>query len=83
MAEAFKFIHASDLHLDQSLKGLAELPAHLKTVLANAPYESATRVFDTAISERADFVLLSGDLFDLELGGPRGSILIGSIRAAG
>ena len=76
MAEAFKFIHASDLHLDQSMKGLAELPAHLKTVLANAPYESATRVFDTVISERADFVLLSGDLFDLELGGPRAAAFL-------
>ena len=71
MAEAFKFVHASDFHLDQSIRGLVELPQHLKSVLANAPYESARKVFDTALSERVDFVLLSGDLFDINNGGPR------------
>ena len=71
MAQAFKFIHASDFHLDQPIRGLAELPIHLKSVLANAPYESARKVFDLSISERVDFVLLSGDLFDLSCSGPR------------
>lgn len=71
MAEAFKFVHASDFHLDMPLRGLAELPIHLKSVLANAPYDSARKVFDLAISERVDFVLLSGDLFDLSSSGPR------------
>ena len=65
MSEAIKFIHASDLHLDQSIRGLSELPKHLVEVLANAPYTAATRIFDLAISERVDFVLLAGDLFDL------------------
>lgn len=71
MAEAFKFVHASDFHLDQPLRGLAELPIHLKSVLANSPYDSARKVFDVAISERVDFVLLSGDLVDLSASGPR------------
>ena len=71
MAEAFKFIHSSDFHLDQPMRGLVELPNHLKSVLANAPYESARKVFDLAIAERADFVLLAGDLFDLSSSGPR------------
>jgi DNA repair exonuclease SbcCD nuclease subunit len=48
-----------------------ELPIHLKSTLANAPYESARKVFDLALSERVDFVLLSGDLFDLSCSGPR------------
>lgn len=71
MAEAFKFIHASDFHLEQPIRGLAELPSHLKSVLANAPYEAARKVFDAAIAERVDFVLLSGDLFDFSSSGPR------------
>ena len=71
MAEAFKFVHASDFHLDQPMRGLAELPIHLKSALANAPYDSARKVFDVALSERVDFVLLSGDLFDLSASGPR------------
>lgn len=76
MAEAFKFIHASDLNLDQPMKGIVELPAHLKTTLANAPYDSATRIFDLAIAERVDFVLLAGNLLDIELGGPRASAFL-------
>ena len=71
MAEAFKFVHASDFHLDLPLRGLTDLPVHLKSALANAPYESARKVFDAAVSERVDFVLLSGDLFDLASSGPR------------
>ena len=71
MADAVKFIHASDFHLDQPMSGLSELPKHLIPTLANAPYEAAQKVFDMAIAERVDFVLLSGDLFDLELGSAR------------
>ena len=76
MAEAFKFVHASDFHLEQSLRGLTELPQHLKTVMANAPYDAARRVFDVAIGERVDFVLLSGDLFDINCSGPRAAAFL-------
>ena len=71
MAESLKFIHASDFHLDESISGLAELPKHLIEVLANAPYEAASKVFDLAVAERVDFVLLAGDLFDFEAGNAR------------
>jgi len=71
MADAIKFIHAADFHLDQPIRGLTELPAHLKTTLANAPYDAAGKVFDLAIAERVDFVLLTGDLFDIESGSAR------------
>ena len=71
MADAIKFIHAADLHLDQPLSGLFELPSHLRTILANAPYVAATKIFDLAIAERVDFVLLCGDLFDVESGTAR------------
>ena len=76
MAESFKFLHASDFHLDEPIQGLAEIPSHLKQILANAPYDSATRLFDLAIAERVDFVLLSGDLFNMELAGPRSSAFL-------
>ncbi|MEM7454804.1 MAG: DNA repair exonuclease [Planctomycetota bacterium] len=71
MAETLKFIHAADFHLDEPVSGLPRIPAHLKTVLANAPYDAATRVFDLAISERVDFVLLAGDLFHIDAAAPR------------
>ncbi len=81
MAETVKFIHASDFHLDVSISGLSELPVHLTHALANAPYEAAQKVFDLALAERVDFVLLSGDLFDFESGNARAaSFLLGQFE---
>lgn len=81
MAENVKFIHASDFHLDVSISGLSELPVHLTQALANAPYEAAQKVFDLAVAERVDFVLLSGDLFDFESGNARAaSFLLGQFE---
>lgn len=71
MSTALKFLHAADLHLDQPITGLAEIPAHIKETLANAPYAAAERLFDLAVNERVDFVLLAGDVVDLDRGGPR------------
>ena len=76
MSETLKFIHASDLHLDVSISGLLELPQHLIEVLANAPYHAATKIFDTAVAERVDFVLLAGDLFDIESNNARSAAFL-------
>ena len=76
MSETFKFIHASDFHLDEPMSGLAELPNHLKSILANAPYAAAENVFDLAINERVDFVLLAGDLFNMDTAGPRSAAFL-------
>lgn len=76
MSETLKFIHASDFHLDVSVSGLTELPKHLIEVLASAPYHAAVKVFDTAIAERVDFVLLAGDLFDIDSGNARSAAFL-------
>ncbi len=76
MPEEFKFVHAADFHLDDQMEGLAELPAHLKQTIANAPYAAARGVFDLALSEAVDFVLLSGDLLDLEQAGCRATAFL-------
>ena len=44
MSNALKFLHASDLHLDRPISGIAEIPSHWKQPLANAPYESGGAV---------------------------------------
>lgn len=67
----FRFIHASDFHLDRPISGLSDLPEELKSTFASASYAASARVFEAAISERAAFVLLSGNIVDLEMGGPR------------
>ncbi len=59
---AFSFVHASDLHLELPPHGLSEIPEHLRDSLLECPYRAAERVFDLALSERADFLVLSGDV---------------------
>ncbi|MFN0019532.1 MAG: exonuclease SbcCD subunit D [Pirellulaceae bacterium] len=70
--QSFRFLHASDFHLEEPLGGLAEVPPHLGELFLDAPYTAAERVFDTAVRERVDFVILSGDLLEPTLAGPRG-----------
>lgn len=72
MNDVLKFIHASDLHLDQPFAGVSNPPPHIRTALINAAYDAAEKMFDRAISERVDFVLLSGDVADIDRCGPRG-----------
>lgn len=71
MSEPFKFIHAADLHLDQPFSGIAEVPPHVRATLVDAPYVAAERIFDAALSEQVDFLILSGDVADLDSCGPR------------
>lgn len=68
----FRFVHASDLHLEQPLHGLAETPDHLRELFLEAPYLAAERVFETALAEKADFLLLAGDVLRPWRAGPRG-----------
>ncbi len=72
----FRFLHASDFRLDVVMRGLAEVPDHLRDRLLDAPYTAARRVFDTAISERVAFVLLSGNIIQPDRAGPRGTAFL-------
>lgn len=76
MAQAIKFLHAADLHLDRAISGLAEIPPHLKSTIANAAYLAAENLFQLAIAEKVDFVLLAGDVVDLDAGGPRAAMFL-------
>lgn len=71
MAGAFcKFLQASDLHLEQPLYGLSEVPDHLRETLLEAPLQAAARVFETAILEDVDFLILAGDVINPRTAGP-------------
>ena len=37
----FRFVHASDFHLEQPLMGVAEVPDHLRELFLDAPYAAA------------------------------------------
>ncbi|MCA9239618.1 MAG: DNA repair exonuclease [Planctomycetales bacterium] len=71
-----RFVHASDLHLEQPLTGLARIPDHLRELLRDAPYRAAEQVFETALTEDADALLLAGDVLDVPLAGPRAVVFL-------
>lgn len=76
MTQPFRFIHAADFHIERPLRGLAEVPDHLRVALIDAPYRAAERVFDAAIKQRVDFVVLAGDIMDPLASGPRGLVFL-------
>ncbi|MEX0586305.1 MAG: DNA repair exonuclease [Pirellulales bacterium] len=67
----FRFLHAADLHLERPFEGVAEAPDALRERLIDAPYVAATRLFDLAVAEGVDFVILAGDVADIRRAGPR------------
>lgn len=70
--ESFRFIHASDFHLERPLGDLDELPSHLHDAIASAPWKAAAAVFEAALVENVDFLILAGDLLNPVTAGPRG-----------
>ena len=62
--ESFRFLHAGDFHLEKPMQDLTDIPEHLKGALVDAPWKSAEALFETALIESVDFVLLSGDLLN-------------------
>lgn len=59
-----KFLHAADLHLDTPFVGISNFSKDLQTKLKESTYEAAKKIFQTAIDEMVDFVILAGDIFD-------------------
>jgi DNA repair exonuclease SbcCD nuclease subunit len=56
--------------------GLADVPDDLRDLLIEAPYQAAERVFETALAEDADAVLLAGDVLDVDRAGPPAIVLL-------
>ena len=74
--ESFRFIHASDFHLERPLSDLDSLPPHLHEAMANAPREAAKAVLEAALVDNIDFVVLAGDLISPLAAGPYGMSLL-------
>ncbi|TWT42713.1 metallophosphoesterase family protein [Botrimarina hoheduenensis] len=71
-----RLVHASDLHIDAPLSGLPMAPDFLRETLRDAPRLAAERVFDTALAEEADALLLAGNVIDLKQAAPRDLVLL-------
>lgn len=71
-----RFVQAGDLHLERPLGGVSEVPAHLREAFLEAPYLAAQQIFETALTEGADAVLLTGDVVHLDRAGPRAVVFL-------
>jgi len=62
-----RFIHCADVHLDTPLQGLAQYPGAPVSEIRNATRRAFERVLDAAVTERVDFLIIAGDLYDTGL----------------
>lgn len=61
-----KFIHAADIHLDSPLSGLARYEGAPVEHVQNATRRAFINLVNFACQEKVDFVLLAGDLYDVD-----------------
>jgi len=66
MGTNFKFIHCADLHLGSRFPGISAKDPALGKRLTESVFRSFEKIIDTAISEKVDLVVISGDVFDEE-----------------
>jgi DNA repair protein SbcD/Mre11 len=59
-----KFIHAADIHLDSPLRGLERYEGAPVAELRGATRRALERLVELCCEERADFLLIAGDLYD-------------------
>jgi DNA repair protein SbcD/Mre11 len=74
--ESFRFIHASDFHLETPLGELDAIPPSLSDAMASAPRRAAAAVFEAALADNIDFLILAGDLLSPIAAGPHGMSLL-------
>ncbi|MCU0721077.1 MAG: metallophosphoesterase [Pirellula sp.] len=60
----FKFIHAADIHLDSPLRGLKQYIGAPVEQIRLAARKALENLVTAAITERVDFVLIAGDIYD-------------------
>lgn len=60
----FRFVHAADLHLDSSFKGIREAERSVAETLRRATFDAYNGVIDLCIDRNADALLVAGDVFD-------------------
>lgn len=60
------FVHAADFHLGSPVKAVGRANRQLAESLREAGYTAVERIFDIAIENSVDFVIIAGDIYDEE-----------------
>lgn len=59
-----RFMHIADLHLDSPFVGLKHLPPFIFQQMKDSTFKSLTQLVTVAITEKIDFLLIAGDIYD-------------------
>ena len=62
--DSFRFVHASDLHIDSPFAGVGDADNRVATRLREATYEAFQNLVDLCINQNADFLVIAGDVYD-------------------
>ncbi len=65
-----RFVHASDLHLDRTIEGVSAGPDLWEQRLLDVSKRAAERLFEKVLAENVDFLILSGDIINVNFAGP-------------
>jgi DNA repair exonuclease SbcCD nuclease subunit len=60
----FRFLHAADLHVASPFRGMTALPELIRERVRESTFRALDTLVDTALRERVDFVVVSGDVYD-------------------
>jgi len=60
----FRFLHAADLHLDTPFEGIEQVSPEVAGALRDASLAAFDDLVECAITRKAAFVLLAGDIYD-------------------
>jgi exonuclease SbcD len=63
---SFRFLHCADLHIDSPLRGLEADPDAPAGRIRSAIRDAFVALVDYAITEKIDFIIAAGDLYDGE-----------------
>ncbi len=70
---SIKFIHTGDLHLGSPLKAVGKISPELQQSLLESTYKAITKLVDSALEHKVDFVLMAGDIYDNEVRSVKGN----------
>lgn len=66
MKQRIRFIHTADLHLGSPLKSIGQVSGRIAECLKEATFIALQRICDAALRYEANFLVISGDLYDRE-----------------
>lgn len=64
MAQPFRFIHCGDLHLGAPFTAIPSLGKYCDEFILKSTYKAFTTIVDTALEEKVDLFLISGDIYN-------------------